>query len=99
METPVMRENHGSAASCTPHPGDPAHNRGLCPDRESNPDLLVPRSMLDHGATPTWVFCFVQTVILQEASHPRLAHPESLRKTSWNNPVITRNKNVASLLP
>nr|KAF6271114.1 hypothetical protein mMyoMyo1_010896 [Myotis myotis] len=35
-ETSMMRENHGSAASCTPPTRDPGHNLGMCPDRESN---------------------------------------------------------------
>ncbi|EPQ16380.1 BTB/POZ domain-containing protein 16 [Myotis brandtii] len=46
-ETSMMRETHGSAASCTPHTEDRARNPGLCPDRESNPDLLVHGSMLN----------------------------------------------------
>ncbi|EPQ19459.1 GRB2-associated-binding protein 3 [Myotis brandtii] len=45
LET-TMRENHGSAASCTPHIGDQARNPDMCPDRELNCDLLV------HGSTP-----------------------------------------------
>nr|KAF6314734.1 hypothetical protein mMyoMyo1_008537 [Myotis myotis] len=51
-ETPMMRENHGSAASCRLPTGDRAHSPDMCPDRELNSDLLVHRSMLNHWATP-----------------------------------------------
>nr|KAF6279136.1 hypothetical protein mMyoMyo1_010179 [Myotis myotis] len=43
-QTSTVRENPGSAASCTPPTGDGAHNPGLCPDRESNPGPLGPQA-------------------------------------------------------
>nr|KAF6302544.1 hypothetical protein mPipKuh1_009299 [Pipistrellus kuhlii] len=49
-ETSMMRENHRTAVFCThiPHTGDLARNPGMCPDQESNRDLLVHRLTLQH---------------------------------------------------
>ena len=38
-----VQEKHPSVASCTPPTGDPAHNPGMFPDRESTGNLLVRR--------------------------------------------------------
>lgn len=35
-----MREKYQFAASCTPHTGDLAQNRGMCSDWELNQQLL-----------------------------------------------------------
>nr|KAF6355104.1 hypothetical protein mMyoMyo1_011305 [Myotis myotis] len=53
--TSMLRENHGSAASCTPHTGDRARNLGTCPDQEPKPDLLVHMSTLSQLSHAGWV--------------------------------------------
>ena len=39
-------EKHGSVTSCAPPTGDLVCNPGVCPDRESNRDVLVRRPAL-----------------------------------------------------
>ncbi|ELK38439.1 Protein NLRC5 [Myotis davidii] len=55
-----MRENHGSAAFCMNHPGDEACNPGMCPDRESNRDLLA------HSARPPMPSSVLPSVALAQ---------------------------------
>nr|KAF6270770.1 hypothetical protein mMyoMyo1_010903 [Myotis myotis] len=47
-DTSMRRETHGPAASRTPPTGVGACSPGLCPDRESSPDLWV----IGHHSTP-----------------------------------------------
>lgn len=71
------------AASYTPHIGDRAHDPGVCPAQESNPDLLVLRLMLSHGATPAGLFLPFHPLlhgvsfILRPPRPPALSHPDS----------------------
>nr|KAF6277491.1 hypothetical protein mPipKuh1_010397 [Pipistrellus kuhlii] len=67
----MMKENHGLAASCTPPTEDQAHDPGLCPDWESNRDLLVHRfeaQMLSHTGQP------IRFILISKCGH-RLHYP------------------------
>lgn len=60
----MIRENHSWAAPCIPHTGDEARNMDMCPDQESNLELLVHRLMRHFWALPPFKSNYYYNTIL-----------------------------------
>nr|KAF6290909.1 hypothetical protein mMyoMyo1_009303 [Myotis myotis] len=57
-----INDERESLIGCLPHTpewGPSLQCWAMCPDRELNPDLLVQRSALNHGAMPAWPCCIL----------------------------------------